>query len=196
MALDRQVVSDGLLEELDRFEALVRSIDADGWERPTCCDGWTVGDVARHVIGTMADVTSGQLDRLGSGEEVRERAGRSPAELADECVAVRKAAADMVPLFDDAAWAAPSPGSYEGSLGDGVEALWSDARIHADDIRAALGRPPERGNLEGAVSHVVFELRKRGCDAEPPTGEQAQHEFVLSATGRAPLQDGLVNIYA
>jgi uncharacterized protein (TIGR03083 family) len=197
MALDRQVVGDGLLDELDRFEELLRSISADEWERPSNCEGWTVGDVARHVVGTMADVTSGQLDRLGSGEEVRERAGRSPAELADECAAVRKAAADMVPLFDDAAWAAPAPGSYEGSLGDGVEALWYDAWLHADDIRTALGRPREIGpSLAAGVSHVVFELRKRGWQGEAPTGEQAQMDFVLSATGRAPLQDGLINIYA
>ena len=198
MALDRQVVSNGLLEELDRFEELVRTIDPDEWERPSTCEGWTVGDVARHVVGTMAFVTSGELDRLGSHEEVIERAGRSPAELADECAAVRKAAADMVPLFDDAAWAADAPApSFEGSLGDGVEALWYDAWLHADDIRQSLGRPREIGpGLAGGVSHVVFELHKRGWQGEPPTGEQAQMDFVLSATGRAPLQDGLLNIYA
>ena len=201
MALDRRVVSDGLLEELDRFEELIRSINGDEWERPSTCEGWTVGDVARHVVGTMADVAAGQLDGLGTPEvterEVRERAGRSPAEIADECVQVRKIAAELLPGFDDDAWQAPSPGSFEGTLGDGVEALWYDTWLHADDIRQALGRPREIGpSLAGGVSHVVWELRKRGWQGEPPTGEQAQMEFVLSATGRAPLQDGLINIYA
>jgi uncharacterized protein (TIGR03083 family) len=201
MALDRQLVSDGLLGELDRFEQLVRGIDAGEWERPTRCDGWSVGDVARHVIGSMADVAAGQLDGLGTPEvterEVRERAGRSPAELGDECAAARKSAADLLPAFDDDAWAAPSPGGFEGSLGDGVEALWYDTWLHADDIRVALGRPTETGTgLAGAVSHVAFELRKRGWQGEPPTGEDEQMAFVLAATGRTATPDGLLNIYA
>ena len=201
MALDRDVVSDGLLEELDRFEELVRSIGAEEWEQPSRCEGWSVGDVARHVVGSMADVVAGQLDGLGTPEvtqrEVAERAGRSPAEVADECAAVRKAAADMVPLFDDAAWAAPAPGGYEGTLGDGVEALWYDTWLHADDIRAALGRRTEIGTgLPGAVSHVDFELRKRGWQGEVPTDDQQQVDFVLAATGRIPTPPDLLNIYA
>jgi len=202
MALARDVVAEGLLEELDRFEDLVRSIDADEWERPSRCDGWTVGDVARHVVGSMADVVAGRVDGLGTPEatarEVAERAGRSPAELADECAEVRKATAGMLPLFDDAAWAAPAPGGYEGSLGDGVEALWYDAWLHADDMRSALGRPMELGpGVAGAISHVAFELGKRGWKGDvPAVDDERAIPFVLSATGRAPLQDGLLDIYA
>jgi uncharacterized protein (TIGR03083 family) len=199
MALDRDVVAEGLLTELDRFEELVRGIGADEWERPSRCAGWTVGDVARHVIGSMADVAAGRLDGLGTPEvterEVQERAGRSPAQLADECAEVRKAAAGMLPLFDDAAWSGPAPGGYEGSLGDGVEALWYDTWLHADDIRAALGRPSEPGSgLAGGVSHVAFELRKRGWEGEVPDDDTMG--WILSATGRAPLRDGLIDIYA
>jgi uncharacterized protein (TIGR03083 family) len=203
MALDRTQVSDGLLEELDRFEQLVRSLDADAWERPSRCEGWTVGDVARHVVGSMADVVAGRVDGLGSPEatkrEVDERAGRSPAELADECAEVRKATAGMLPLFDAEAWAGPAPGGYDGTLGDGVEALWYDLWLHADDIRSALGRPTEVGTgLPGALSHVAFELAKRGWTGEVPSADDpaAAVPFVLSATGRAPLRDGLLDIYA
>lgn len=203
MALDRNVVSDGLLEELDRFEQLLRSIGEDEWERPSRCEGWTVGDVARHVVGSMADVAAGNLDGLGTPEvtkrEVDERAGRSPAELADECAEVRKAAAGLLPLFDDAAWSGPSPGGYEGSLGDGVEALWFDTWLHAEDVRAALGRPAAAtGNgLAGGISHVAFELRKRGWEGPvPSTGDPDAFVWVLAATGRGPGRDGLLNIYA
>ena len=31
-------------------------------------------------------------------------------------------------------------------LGEGIEALWYDAFVHADDIRSATGRPSERGD--------------------------------------------------
>lgn len=203
MALDRTVVSDGLLDELDRFEELVRSLDADEWDRPSRCGGWTVGDVARHVVGTMADVAAGQLDDLGTPEvtarEVAERQGRSPAELADECASVRKAAAGLLPLFDDDAWAGPAPGGFGGTLGDGVEALWYDAWLHADDIRSVLGRPTALGpGLAGAVSHVSFELAKRGWAGVAPSADDpdAAVPWILAATGRAPLPPGLLDIYA
>src|SRR5690554_5058582 len=111
MALPRTQVTDGLLTELDRFEQLIRPLSDAEWTTASRCDGWDVGDVARHVIGTMADVVNLNLDGLGTSEvterEVNERAGRSPAELADECLTVRKAAADLLPGFDDAAWGGP-----------------------------------------------------------------------------------------
>jgi uncharacterized protein (TIGR03083 family) len=202
MALPRDQVSDGLLAELDRFEQLIRPLNAEEWDTPSRCQGWTVGDVARHVVGSLADVAAGQLDGLGTPEvterEVQERAGRSPAQLADECAEVRKATAGLLPLFDDEAWSATAPGGYDGSLGDGVEALWYDTWLHADDIRAALGRPSEPGeSLAGGVSHVAFELRKRG-HADAVVGDP--FTWVLVATGRADgaaLGDAApANIYA
>jgi uncharacterized protein (TIGR03083 family) len=187
MALPKDQVSEGLLDELQRFEDLVRALTDEEWSTPSRCEGWTVGDVARHVIGSMADVAAGRLDGLGTPEvterEVAERAGRSPAELADECAEVRKAAAGLLPLFDDDAWAASAPGGYEGTLGDGVEALWYDAWLHADDIRASLGRPSEPGeSIIAGLSHVGFELRKRGHD-DTVVGDP--FTWILVATGRA-----------
>jgi uncharacterized protein (TIGR03083 family) len=205
MALARTVVSEGLIDELTRFEELVRPLSSKQWNTPSRCAGWTVGDIARHVVGSMADVAAGRLDGLGSPEvtkrEVDERAGRSPAELADECAEVTKAAAGMLPLFDDAAWAAAAPGGYEGTLGDGVEALWYDTWLHANDIRAALGRKPVIGSgLPGGISHVTFELAKRGWHGAIPTGDAAAYAFILVATGRADAAslgaDAPLNIYA
>ena len=187
MALPREQVTDGLLEELDRFEQLLRPLTDEEWATPSRCEGWTVGDVARHVVGSIADVAAGRVEGLGTPEvterEVAERAGRSPAELADECAEVRKTAAGLLALFDDAAWDGPSPGGYDGTLADGVEALWYDTWLHADDIRASLGRPSESGGgLAGAVSHVAFELRKR---SQPDAVVGDPFTWVLVATGRA-----------
>jgi uncharacterized protein (TIGR03083 family) len=201
MALPRSQVSDGLLDQLERFEQLIRPLSDDEWSTPSRCEGWTVGDVAKHVVGSMADVAAGRLDGLGTPEvtarEVAERAGRSPGELADECAEVTKAAAGLLPMFDDEAWAAPSPGGYEGTLGDGVEALWYDTWLHADDIRSAIGRPsqPEPG-LDGGLSHVLFELRKRGWHGDAPAGTDDTFAFVLEATGRAEGDGSVPNIYA
>ena len=158
--------------------------------------------MARHVVGSMADVAAGRLDGLGTPEvtkrEVDERAGRSAEQLADECAEVRRAAAGLLPVFDDAAWAAAAPGGYEGTLGDGVEALWYDTWLHGDDIRAATGRPSVQGDgMQSAVSHVRFELAKRGWEGDVPEQGDAAFTFILAATGRASSgPDGPIDIYA
>jgi uncharacterized protein (TIGR03083 family) len=202
MALPREEVSDGLLYELGQFEQLIRPLTAEQWASPSRCEGWTVGDVARHLVGTMTDVAAGRLDGLGTPEvtarEVAEREGKTAEELADECAEATKAAAGLLPMFDDDAWAAAAPGGYEGTLGDGVEALWYDAWLHADDIRAATGQPSVIGEgLRGGVSHVRFELEKRGWRGDIPSDDAAAFQFVLMATGRAPAPAGdPPNIYA
>jgi uncharacterized protein (TIGR03083 family) len=191
MALSRTQACDGLVDELERFEALLLTLSAAEWDQPTRCAAWTVGDVARHTVGSIADVVGGRLDGLGTEEvtarEVAERAGRTSIAMAGECAEVRKGAAGMLPLFDDAAWAAPAPGGYEGTLGDGVEALWYDTWMHGDDIRAALGRPVELGPaLPGALSHIGFELAKLGWSGSiPAAGDADAHAFLMVATGRA-----------
>ncbi len=220
MALPRETVIAGFDQSHADFSALVRSLDDEEWQTPSRCDGWTVSDVAAHVTGGITDVVTGKLEGLGTPEvtqrEVDERRGRSPAEIADELDASLKLGADQLAGFDDAAWDGPVPvPGLPGTLGDGVEALWYDAYLHADDIRVAIGRPTERGpGLEASVSHVAFFLNDKdwgpatlaldgmreyeiGGGGRRITGDP--HEFVLVATGRAdPASfdlDDTVNIY-
>jgi uncharacterized protein (TIGR03083 family) len=220
MVLPRNTVEAGTLREYGEFAALLRSLNQDEWSRPSRCDGWTVADVAAHVTGTLTRVVNGELEGLGTPEatqhEVEQRRGRTPGEVADEVDAGAKAASAILPTFDDDAWNGPAPAGIPGTLGEGVEALWYDAFVHADDIRAATGRPSERGpGLEAAVSHVTTELERRGWGpvtlaldgldevrvgggGRRVTGDAL--EFVLVATGRSdPARFGLdrdVNIYA
>jgi hypothetical protein len=152
------------------------------------------------MVGTMADIAAGRLEGLGTPEvtqrEVDERKDMAPKQLADECGEVRAAAAGLLPAFDDAAWESPAPGGYDGSLGEAIEALWYDAYVHADDIRAALGIPTDIGpGLEAATSHVELFLGRLGWSGDVPAGDASAHEFVLAATGRADLP-GIPNIYA
>jgi uncharacterized protein (TIGR03083 family) len=220
MTLPRTEVLPGLVAELEAFGELIGPLDATAWSSSTRCEGWAVADVAAHVVGSIADVTSGQLEGLGSPEatarEVAERQGRSPAELVQELVAVTKVAADIGAAFDDASWEAPAPGGYDGTLGQGIEALWYDTYLHADDIRAALGRSSLRGSgLRASVHHVAHELGKQGwgpatlafegIEEVPVGGGGARRagdalQFVLVATGRADAAalgpDGPIDIYA
>lgn len=201
MALARPIVCDGLLDELDRFEALLRDLSPQEWEQPTRCSEWKVGDVARHVVGTISDISAGRMDVLQEPERALvERQGHTAMQVADECATARAATAKMLPLFDEDAWYGPSPGGYEGTLGDGVEALWYDAFLHADDIRDALGMPTVLSSgLEAACSHVRFELGKRGWEGDLPDDNAEAMDFVLAATGRgdaSQFRSKPLNIYA
>ena len=221
MTLPRQEVIQGLQDELGRFEELVRSLSADELQQPSRCDGWTVGDIAGHVIGGMADITAGRFDGLGTPEvtqrQVDERKGRSAAELGDELQQVTKVSGDLLLAFDtDEAWASPAPGDLGFPLGEGVEALWYDAFLHGEDMRAAVGRPlTATSGLRVAVSHVADVLSRQdyppatialdGQDEFAVSGGGGTriagdpYEFVLVATGRSdPAAFGLdetINIY-
>ena len=220
--LPRSDVQAGFAPDLNTLAELIRSLDDAALARPTRCEGWTVSDVAAHVAGSMADVVAGRLEGAGSAEwtarQVEERRGRPANELADEVAGSAKVADDLLAAFDDEAWAGPAPAGVTGTLGDGVLALWYDAYLHADDIRAAVGLASVRGaGLRASVVHVADVLTTRewgpatlaldgleeitiggGSKERRITGDPLA--FVLAATGRAePTTVGLgpdVNIYA
>ena len=41
---------------------LLRATDHDGWNRPTVCPGWTVHDVALHLLGVEVGNVSRRRD--------------------------------------------------------------------------------------------------------------------------------------
>ena len=121
----------------------------------------------------------------------------------------------LLEILPAESWDGPSPdGRF--TLGFAVEAMWYDAYVHGHDIRAATGRPVDRGaGLRCAVHHLVGYLETRGwqpttlqLDGLEPidingggqvvTGDPLQ--FVLVATGRADAAslglDPSVNVYA
>jgi uncharacterized protein (TIGR03083 family) len=219
MTLSRSVAVPGMTAEYEAFGELIQGLSAERWAAPTRCSGWTVADVAAHVVGQLTDVVQLRLDGLGSPEvtarQVSERRGRTPAELADELRGNAKAGADMAASFD-AAWDGPVPGGGPGTIGAGIEALWFDTYVHADDIRQAIGLPTVPGaGLLAAGSHLAdllteqgwgpAELRLGAVGTFPVSGgggrvvEADPHQFVLAATGRTdPASLGLdetVNVY-
>ena len=220
MSLPRSVTTAEFEPELVRFESLIRSVDANGWDQPSRCEGWSAGDVAKHVVGQFADVVAGRFDGLGSDEatqrEVDERAGRGPADVADELATLRPQIVGLLAMFDDDAWASPAPGGAAGTLGEGVEALWSDMVLHADDIRSAIGQvAPADVDPKASVSHIADVLTQRGWPGmtlrldgvpeftvsgggDPVNGDA--WAFALAATGRGNPKalglDDAINIYA
>jgi uncharacterized protein (TIGR03083 family) len=216
MMLTREQVTQGTLDEWERFAELVEGLDGSQWSAPSRCEGWEARDVSGHVLGTAVDVETGVFGSRTPEDQARAYHDLSPREHAAE---LRRSAAELgklVAALDDNAWAAPSP-VPDLTIGDGILALWYDTWIHGDDIRAAVGLPSERGaGLTAAVVHVADELGKRQwgpatlalqglpelavgqADGRKVEGDPLQ--FVLVATGRDdPAKLGLdasVNIYA
>src|SRR5260370_37967001 len=68
MTLPRTEIESGILSELDSFHELLETLDDRAWRTPSRCAGWTVANVAGHVVGSMADVDGGRLGGLGAPE--------------------------------------------------------------------------------------------------------------------------------
>jgi uncharacterized protein (TIGR03083 family) len=195
--MHRTDIAQGLLDEYGDFAALVADLSAEEWSAPTRCTGFEVRDVAGHVIGLAEDVVKGVPGTRNAEEEAASVRGDAPPQAAARLRAVIDALTPLLAAVDDAAWEGPS-GVPDLTFGRGVLTLWYDAYVHADDIRAALNRPSQRGaGLGASVHYLAGELDAKGITT-PTGGDQLQ--FVLVATGRADAAsvglDPSVNIYA
>ena len=141
MTLERSVVVPGVLVEYRSFGELLGGLSDEQWQSPSRCAGWSVADVAGHVVGQLSDVTAFRLEGLGTPEatarQVEERRGRTAADLAEELGATTRTAADLIGSFDDDAYNAEGPQRNGQTLGYGIESLWFDTFLHADDIRVS-----------------------------------------------------------
>jgi uncharacterized protein (TIGR03083 family) len=199
-ALPRPQVGLGLLAEYEAFADLVGSLTETEWATPSRCDGCDVRDVAGHVIGLAEDTAAGKPGSRNFAEEAADVRDDTPANAAARLRVALGPITALVDAADDAMWDAPV-GVADLTLGQGVLLLWYDAFVHADDIRAAVGRASQPGpGLDASVVYVLTELDKRGFDTDGLPGEIDAMQFVLAATGRTDAAalglDPSVNIYA
>src|SRR5437763_16560134 len=163
MGLGREEAIAGLLAEYEAFGSLVRSLDAQQWEAPSRCAGWTAGDIARHVVGTATDVANGVVGTHTPDEEVAERKGRNQSEVADELDTALVTLRNLATIIDDNAWNGPAP-VPDLTMRQGILTLIYDLYIHGDDIRTALGMAPAGAGLglDASVEYLAEQLDQRG----------------------------------
>jgi uncharacterized protein (TIGR03083 family) len=196
----RPALTAGALAQYAAFASLIEKLDDTQWDAPSRCTGWQVRDLAGHVTGLAEDVAAGTPGRRTGDEEAADLRHESPAGMAARLRAAAATIEAFVTAVDDDAWNGPS-GVPDLTLGDGVLLVWMDTYVHADDIRAAIDAPSDRGpGLEATVAYLADELSNRGWG--PATlaldglgrfdvkggGTEIKGdplEFVLVATGRA-----------
>jgi uncharacterized protein (TIGR03083 family) len=216
MTLTRTQTIEPLSKEWSTIESFIRGLSAEDMDRPTRCEGWTVRNVAAHMVGTVAEIAAGTVGTTNGHNQVDDRPAHSPARLADELHDASEIAMKLLHSLDDHIWAQPSP--FPGlTTRQGVEALFLESFVHEDDIRDALGMPPRSEDgivLEISLRHVAEEMGRNGwgpttldLDGVPairvgPGGKAITgdpRKFLLAATGRVKASDAgfdpKVNIY-
>lgn len=161
--------------ELERFTALVETLGPDDWGEPTACTAWTVRDMLAHQAGGYASGTGykemfrqysatpqkGQLPEDAINElQLRERTGKSPAELIAELrqvgpVAIQKWAYQfrlIKPIV------APHPVGGRLSLRHLMWVIHSrDTWMHRLDICRATNREfQQTGEHDGRIAALVM----------------------------------------
>jgi len=149
-------------EILDRLLELLSSLSTEDWEKPTACEGWSVKDVALHLLGDDIGNLSRKRDAYSpAGEPVEGwddlvdlvnrlndlwvRATRriSPRLLCDlqaftgAQMCAYFASLDPYALGGPVSWAGPDPAPVWLDLAREYTERW----LHQQQIRDAVGKP-------------------------------------------------------
>ncbi len=141
--------------ERAELSELLSTLAPDGWETGSLCRGWSVKDVANHVVSYDDLTVAGVASRM-----VRGRLGVHGA----NAVGVAEGASVTAERVLEAYRRNPRPRGLTAVAGGRIAFL--DGLIHHQDIRRALGRPrpipAERlvQGLEDAPAAFVLPARK------------------------------------
>jgi uncharacterized protein (TIGR03083 family) len=174
-------------QQHDAFIALLLELRDEEWARPTVCPGWSVQDIAAHVLGDHvsrlarsrdgyrgAGPRAGEtlpvfIDR-GNSEWVTAARKMSPRVLTDLLSGVGQQVAafwqtvDMDALGEPVSWAGPEPAPVWLDAARDFSEYWT----HQQQICDATGRPgpdylaPVLDTFMRALPHTL-----RGVDARP-----------------------------
>lgn len=178
-------------EAYQRLVDLLADLDAADWDRPTDCEGWSVRDLAGHLVGALRSAASVR-ELVSQQLESARRAKRQGGLVVDHMTALQiertadLSEAELVAELDrlvDKAIAGrrrtPAPlrrlvsipvdfghGPERWPLGWFVDVILTrDAWLHRIDLCRAIGREPElTGDHDGRIVADVAEewLRRHG----------------------------------
>jgi len=182
----------GLLEEERAFflDLLAGLSEAD-WQRPTCCPGWSVQDIALHLLGDDLGIVSRQRDgyaplRPGPNEALVPFLNRINDEwvtatrrlsqgvlvellrLAGALTYAYFTSVDLMALDARVSWAGPGPAPRWLDIAREYTERW----VHHQQIREAVGAPLmyEARWIGPVVATFVHALPMTYARAEAPAG--------------------------
>jgi uncharacterized protein (TIGR03083 family) len=181
---------------------LLASLDADDWDRTTSCDGWSVKDVAGHILGgDLANLSRRrdgyQGDAPAPGQDLVSflngsndrwmRAGRrlSPRLVCDLLAAAGPplsdcfASLDLLALGAPVSWAGPAPAPVWLDVAREYTERWH----HQQHIRDAVGQPGQTDHrfLHPVLATFAYALPMALQDTDASIGTIAH----LHVTGEA-----------
>mgnify|MGYP001160173908 CR=1 FL=1 len=192
-----------LTEQQDELTALLADLDAEGWARPSACEGWSVSDVVLHLAQTNEMATgsasgdfAGTLERLtkgvtgeqsdidgGADALVAHERGASPAEVLarwnESCRALRAALLEHDPA-DRVTWVVGTMAARTLATTRLAE-TW----IHTGDVAVGLGASLTPGDRLWHVARLAWRTLPYAFarDGLAPPGPVA---FELTAPSGAP----------
>ncbi|GLV55492.1 hypothetical protein KDH_23360 [Dictyobacter sp. S3.2.2.5] len=187
---------------LDRLLQLLRQLSPEEWQRPTACEGWSVKDIALHLLGDEVGKLSGGRDKDTSGrlkpgpdfvsqinahnaiwvEATRRISTRLLCELLDstghEVVQYFKSL-PLMELGGPVSWAGPEPAPIWFDVAREYTERWH----HQQHIREALQRP---GLTEATFLAPVLDTFVRALPYTYRAVEAPEHTVIhLQVTGEA-----------
>lgn len=165
MNLDRDEIVESLIEQWSALQTLLDSLSDADWQRPSALPGWTVHDIASHIIGTelfllgeqppapvQADHVQNPIGAFNEGwvEELR---SRTPQEMRALLRTTADRRGDALHALTDDEWNAPS----ESPVGPTTYARFMRIRLfdcwfHELDIRDAVGKPDVVGGHRAQIA--------------------------------------------
>jgi uncharacterized protein (TIGR03083 family) len=183
--------------------ALLRALDPPDWSRPTACPGWTVADIAAHLLG----VELGNVSRRRDGHRVDPPTGADVPRWLDEFndswvdAARRLSPRVLADLLDTAgAWfeayvaglSLDSPGPPVWWAGPDPAPVWLDVAreyterwVHQQQIRDATGRPglDDPRHIAAVVATFVHALPPSLAAVPAPPGTTVDLEVTGAGGG-------------
>ncbi|CAN5360493.1 maleylpyruvate isomerase family mycothiol-dependent enzyme [soil metagenome] len=189
--LDKNDVLPALFASWEALEHFLTDLPDERWRTPTALPGWSVHDVASHVIGTEsmllgqpipeADVDLEALEHVHNGIGqlnecwVRYLRGETPDEMRRRMGDITAQRTTMLTNMAEDAWnAVTATPAGPDSYGRFMRVRIFDCWMHEHDIRDALGVPASDDELAGiAAQRALDELA-------------ASMGFVVGKLGKAP----------
>lgn len=206
MAMRTDPVVDTLAEEWSAIGELGSALDAEEWQIPSECPGWTVRDVLSHMVGTERSLLGEQApepapstpsyvrNRVGAFNEAWVQARRhvaGPEMLAEFVEVTERRLARMrswpMSRFEELG---PSPVG-EVPYREFMRLRVMDCWVHEQDIRVATKRPGHRQGdaTELAIDRIASAMGfVVGKQAQAPEGSSVRFDVVGDVCRRVDIE--------